>query len=238
MGGMSKKRRFGSPGSKTVINEEEEGETGHVMGEKRNTDKTLRHDNNRDTMDSTGGVTGGYRRRAGAGVRRRSSTEDQRCDNDGQTMTNEERSEHVTRSGKMYNRMERDKERDNETLSDKVKQGSKDILRRMDKQETCTEDIRRIVREGLMALSDTVEREMTGISERMSEAVRSGVEVELAKLKDRVERLEEGARTREDMVSERMKKVEERTEESVEKETMMSLKLERAEDRIKKLKKS
>ena len=40
MGGMSKKRRFGSPGSKTVINEEEEGETGHVMGEKRNTDKT------------------------------------------------------------------------------------------------------------------------------------------------------------------------------------------------------
>ena len=58
-----------SPGSKTVINEEEEGETGHVMGEKRNTDKTLRHDNNRDTMDSTGGVTGGYRRRAGAGVR-------------------------------------------------------------------------------------------------------------------------------------------------------------------------
>ena len=40
----------------------------------------------------------------------------------------------------MYNRMERDKERDNETLSDKVKQGSKDILRRMDKQETCTED--------------------------------------------------------------------------------------------------
>ena len=33
MGGMSKKRKFGSPGSKTVVNEEEEGETGHVMGE-------------------------------------------------------------------------------------------------------------------------------------------------------------------------------------------------------------
>ena len=233
MGGMSKKRKFGSPGSKIVINEEEEGETGHVTGEKRNTDKALRQDNNRDTMDSTGGVTGGYRRRAGAGVRRRSSTEDQGCDNVGQTKTNEESSEHVTRSGKMYNRMERDKEREDESLSDKVKQGSKDILRRMDKQETCTEDIRRIVREGLMALSDTVEREMTGISERMSEAVKSGVEVEIAKLKDRVERLEEGARTREDMMFERMKKVEERTKESEEKEMLMSDKLERAEDRIK-----
>ena len=85
-----------------------------------------------------------------------------------------------------------------------------------------------------MALSDTVEREMTGISEKISEAVRSGVEVELAELKDRVERLEEGARSREDMVSERMKRVEERTEESVEKETTMRHKLERAEDRIKK----
>ena len=39
-------------------------------------------------------------------------------------------------------------------------------MKKMDKQETSTEDIKRIVREGLMTLSDTVEREMTGIRER------------------------------------------------------------------------
>ena len=48
-----------------------------------------------------------------------------------------------------------------------------------------------------------------------------------------MERLEGRGRTREDTVSERMRKVEERTEKSVEKETMMSHKMERAEDRIK-----
>ena len=47
----------------------------------------------------------------------------------------------------------------------------------MDKQETSTEDIKRIVREGLMTLSDTVEREMTGIRERMAETVRRSVEI-------------------------------------------------------------
>ena len=41
---------------------------------------------------------------------------DQRCDKDGQARTNEERSEHVTRSGRMYNRMDRDKEREVTTL--------------------------------------------------------------------------------------------------------------------------
>ena len=60
----------------------------------------------------------------------------------------------------------------------------------MDKQETSTEDIKRIVREGLMTLSDTVEREMTGIRERMAETVRRSAEMELAEIKATVERLE------------------------------------------------
>ena len=66
----------------------------------------------------------------------------------------------------MYNRMERDTERGGLSLCDKVRQGSEDIMEKMDRQETSTEDIKRIVREGLMTLSDTVEREMTGIRER------------------------------------------------------------------------
>ena len=113
-----------------------------------------------------------------------------------------------------------------------VRKGSEDILRRMDRHDTSNEDTKRIVREGLLALSDIVEREMTGISEKMSEAVRRVVEVEVAEMKDRIERLEERARTREDLVSEMMRKVEENMEESVEKETMMSHKMERSEDRI------
>ena len=139
----------------------------------------------------------------------------------------------MTRSGRMYNRMERDKEREVITLSNMVRKGSEDILRKMDRHDMSNEDTKRIVREGLLALSDTVEREMTGISEKMSEAVRRVVEVEVAEMKDRIERLEERARTREDMVSDMARKVEERTKESVENETMMSHKLERAEDRIK-----
>ena len=234
MGGMSK-RKYGSPGSKSIVNEEKEGELGHVEGEKRNMDGTVRQDKDRDTTDSTGGDTGGYRRRAGAGVRQRSSTVDQGCDKGEHARTNEERSEHVTRSGRMYNRIERDKEREVITLSNMVRKGSEDILRRMDRHDTSNEDTKRIVREGLLALSDTVEREMTGISEKMSEAVRKVVEVEVAELKDRVERLEERARTREDSVSEMMRKVEENMEESVEKETMMSHKMKRAEDRIKEI---
>ena len=235
MGGMSK-RKYGSPGSKSIVNEEEEGESVHVvMGEKRNMDETVRQENNKDTKDSTGCDNGGYRRRAGPGVKQRSSTVDQRCDKDGQARTNEERSEHVTRSGRMYNRMDRDKEREVTTLSDSVRKGSEDILIRMNGYDTSNEDIKRIVREGLTALSDTVEREMSGISEKMLETVRRVVEVEVAELKDRVDRLEERARTREDSVSEMMRKVEENMEESVEKETMMSHKMKRAEDRIKEI---
>ena len=72
MGGMSKKRKYGSPGSKSIVNEEKEGELGQVEGDKRNTERTVRQDKDRDTTDSGGGDTGGYRRRAGAGVRQRS----------------------------------------------------------------------------------------------------------------------------------------------------------------------
>ena len=43
MGGMSK-RKYGSPGSKSIVNEEKEGELGHVEGEKRNMDRTVRQD--------------------------------------------------------------------------------------------------------------------------------------------------------------------------------------------------
>ena len=60
----------------------------------------------------------------------------------------------------MYNRVEKDKEREVVTLCDRVRKGSEDILKRMDRHDTSNEDIKRIVREGLMALSDTVEREM------------------------------------------------------------------------------
>ena len=233
MGGMTKKRKYGSPGSKSIVNEEEVGESGHVEGEKRNTDETVRQGKDRDTTDSTGGATGGFSRRAGAGVRQRSSTVDQRCDRYGHTGKYKERSEHVTMSGRMYKKVERNREREEITLSDRVRQGSEDILRRMDRHDTSNEDLKRIVREGLTALSDTVETEMTGICEKMTELVRKVVQVEVTELKDRVERLEGRGRTREDTVSERMRKVEERTEKSVEKETMMSHKMERAEDRIK-----
>ena len=72
--------------------------------------------------------------------------------------------------------MERDTEREVRTLSDRVKLGSEDILRKMDRQETSTEDIKRIVMEGLMSMSDIVEKEMTGVSEIM--AVRWSMDVE------------------------------------------------------------
>ena len=168
-------------------------------------------------------------------MRQRSSTVDQGCNKDGQARTNEERSEYVTRSGRMYSWKERDKGREVTTLRDRVKQGSEDILRRMDRQDTSNEDIKRIVREGLTTLADTVETEMTGIREKMSEAVRRNVEVEVAEMKDRMDKLEERARTGEDMVSEMMRKVGEMMEEYVEKETRMSHKLERAEDRVKEM---
>ena len=43
----------------------------------------------------------------------------------------------------MYNRMERDTERRGLSLSDNVRQGSEDIMKKMDKQEKSTEDIKR-----------------------------------------------------------------------------------------------
>ena len=76
MGGMSK-RKYGSSGSKSIVNEEKEGEVGHVEGEKRNMDGTVRQDKDRDTTDSTGGDTGGYRRRVEG--RCRGKTEEQYC---------------------------------------------------------------------------------------------------------------------------------------------------------------
>ena len=81
---------------------------------------------------------------------------------------------------------------------------------KMDRQDTSTEDIKRIVGEGLMTLSDTVEREMTGMRERMAETVMWNVEVEVAEIKTMVERLEERAKRKEDLVMERMKKLEEK----------------------------
>ena len=81
---------------------------------------------------------------------------------------------------------------------------------KMDRQETSTEDIKRIVGEGLMTLSDTVEREMTGMREKMAETVMRNVEVEVAEIKTMVERLEERAKRKEDLVMERMKKLEEK----------------------------
>ena len=203
MGGMSKKRKYGSPGSKSIVSEEKEGELVQVEGDKRNTERTVRQDKDRDTTDSGAGDTGGYRRRAGAGVRQRSSTVDLGCEDI--------------------------------TLRDRVKQGSEDILRRMDRQDTSNEDIKRIVREGLTTLADTVEREVKGIREKLSEVVRRNVEVEVAEMKDRMDKLEERARTGEDTVTEMLRKVGERMEEYVEKETRMSHKLEKAEDRIKEM---
>ena len=47
MGGMSKKRKYGSPGSKSIVNEEKEGELGQVEGDKRNTERTVRQDKDR-----------------------------------------------------------------------------------------------------------------------------------------------------------------------------------------------
>ena len=45
----------------------------------------------------------------------------------------------------MYNRMEMDTERGGLSLYDKVRQGSEDIMKKIDRQQTSTEDIKRIV---------------------------------------------------------------------------------------------
>ena len=179
------------------------------------------HDSNRVTEDRAWE----HRRRG-----RRRSTEERMYNEGLQERTNEERRVHVTRSGRMYNRMERDTEIGGLSLCNKVRQGSEYIMKKMDRQEISTEEIKRIVREGLMTLSDTVEREMTGMSERMGETVKRNVEVEVAEIKAMVERLEERAKRKEELVMERMRKQEERLKESEDKETKASKRL---EDRLK-----
>ena len=143
------------------------------MGDVRDKGRSGIQDSNRATEDSSGE----HRRRAGQGRGHRRSA-DKRIYNEGlQERTNEERREHVTRSGRRYNRMKKDTEKGGLSLCHKVRQGSEDMMKKIDRQETSTENIKRRVREGLMTLSDTVEREMTGMSVRMAETVREKVEV-------------------------------------------------------------
>ena len=137
-------------------------------------------------------------------------------------MTNEERREHVTRSGRRYSRTEMDAERVGWSISDTMRKGSDNILRKLDSQKDSTEGIKRTVREGLLLLSDTLEREMKGINEKISESVRKRVEVELAEMKDMLGRLEERVKMKEDTVNERMRKLEERMKEGEEKEITVS----------------
>ena len=72
-----------------------------------------------------------------------------------------------------------------------MRKGSDNILRRLDRQEDSTEGIKRTVREGLLLLSDTLEREIKGIKENILEAARKRVEGELVEIKDLLGRLEE-----------------------------------------------
>ena len=97
----------------------------------------------RVTEDSSGE----HRRRGGKGRRHRRSAEERMYNKGLQERTNGETREHVTRSGRRYNRMERDTGREGLSLCDKVRQGSEDIVEKMDRQEGSTEDIKRIVRE-------------------------------------------------------------------------------------------
>ena len=200
MVGMSKKRKFGSPANKSVVNEEEVCGIGQVMREDGSRKVTGRQI---DSKDTTGDRTGGYRRRAGAGVRHSSNNEDRISED----MTNEERREHVTRSGRRYNRTEMDTESEGWSMSDTMRKGSDNILRKLDSQKDSTEGIKRTVREGLLLLSDTLEREMKGINEKISESVSKRVEVELAEMKDMLGRLEERVKLKEDTVNERIRKL-------------------------------
>ena len=104
MVGMSKKRKFGSPASKRIGNEEEECGASQVIREDGSRKETERQVDSRDTLGTgtPGNDTDKHRRRAGAGVRLSPSTKDKICDD----MTNEERRGFVTRSGRMYNRTE------------------------------------------------------------------------------------------------------------------------------------
>ena len=176
MVGMSKKRKFGSPANKSVVNEEEVCGIEQEMREEGFRKVTGRQS---DSKDTTGERTGGYRRKAGAGVRHSSSKVDRMSED----LKNEERREHGTRSGGRYNRTEIDTEREGWSLSDTMRKGSDNILRRLDRQEDRTEGIKRTVREGLQLLSDTLEMEIKGIKENIAEAARKSVESELVEMK-------------------------------------------------------
>ena len=69
-----------------------------------------------------------------------------------------------------------------------------------------------------MTMSDTVEREITGMSEKMAETVRRNVEVEVDEIKSMMER----SKRKDELIMERMKKLEERLKESEDKETIAS----------------
>ena len=189
---------------------------------------TGRQIDSRDTKDTTGERIGGYRRKAGAGVRHSPSKEEKLSED----LTNEERREHVTRSGRSYNRTEVNTEREGWSLSDTMRKGSDNILSMLDRQEDSTEGVKRIVREGLLLMSDTVEREMKGISESISESVRKSVEAEISQMKDIVGRLEERVKMKDDKMTERMRKLEERMKEVEDKEITVSLTLQKTEERI------
>ena len=113
-----------------------------------------------------------------------------------------------------------------------MRKGSDDMLSRLDRQDS-TEGIKRIVREGLLLLADTVEREMKGISESISESVRKRVEAELAEMKDLVGRLEERVKMKDNRMTERMRKLEESMKEGEDKEITVSHTLQKTEERIK-----
>ena len=173
------------------------------LGDGREKDGSGTQDSNRVTEDRT--YEHRWRDGPGRGNRRRA---EERMYNAGLQERTQERKEHVTRSGRMYNRMERDTGRDTGreglALCDKVRQELEEIMEKMDRQDTSTEDRKRIVREGLWTLSDTVERELVGIRVRMAETVREKVEVEIAEIKDMVKGVEERAKRNEEMVLERM----------------------------------
>ena len=171
------------------------------MGDNRDKDRPGTQDTNRVTEDSAGE----HRRRTFQGRGHRRSAEERMYNAGLQERTYEETREHVTRSGRRYNRKERDTGREGLSLCDKVRQGSEDIVEKMDRQGASTEDIKRIVREGLRTLSDTVEREMAGMSVRMAETVREKVEGEVAEIKDMVKGVEERAIRKEELVMERMR---------------------------------
>ena len=194
----------------------------------RKKDRSGTQDSNRATEDST--YEHRWRDGPGRGNRRRA---EERLYNAGlQERTREEMREHVTRSGKRYNRMERDTGREGLSLCDKVRQEVEDIVEKLDRQDTSTVDIQRIVREGLWTLSDTVEREVVGMMESMAETVRKKVEVEVGEIKDMVKGVEEMTKRNEELVLERMKRLEERLKESEDRESSARERLERVEDRL------